>query len=235
MTKPIVQESVRNRLLRRLSADDFARLAPDLVAVDLPVRTVLETPGEVVENVVFLEAGIGSVIVSVPSAETEAGHIGYEGVTGISVVLGSGVAMNRTLIQVAGKGYRMSSSRLASALKESEGLRSLLLLYVQTLHLQVAHSVLAAARFTIEQRLARWLLMCHDRVGAADLPLTHEFMALMLSVRRAGVTHEIHILEGLGAIKASRGNVRVLDRRKLQDIAAGCYGVPEKEYDRLIG
>jgi CRP-like cAMP-binding protein len=111
----------------------------------------------------------------------------------------------------------------------------LLLKYVHCRELQLAHSALANARYTMLGRLARWLLMCHDRLRDSDLPLTHEFLSLMLGVRSAGVTHEIHILEGVHAIKATRGNIRILDSRKLEDMAGGSYGVPEHEYERLIG
>ncbi|NNH68144.1 Crp/Fnr family transcriptional regulator, partial [Rhizobium laguerreae] len=112
--------------------------------------------------------------------------------------------------------------------------RQLLLRYVHTCELQLAHSALAAAKFNVHQRLARWLLMCHDRIDGNHLPLTHDFLALMLGIRRAGVTNELHILEGMHAIKSTRGNVRILDRNKLIEIAGGCYGVPELEYERLI-
>jgi hypothetical protein len=87
----------------------------------------------------------------------------------------------------------------------------------------------------MNERLARWLLMCHDRLDGNDLSLTHEFLALMLGVRRSGVTNEIHVLEGLNVIRATRGNVRIIDRGKLEEIAGGCYGVAEAEYERLMG
>jgi hypothetical protein len=85
------------------------------------------------------------------------------------------------------------------------------------------------------ERLARWLLMCHDRLQTDDLPLTHEFLSIMLGVRRSGVTNEIHILEGIHAIKATRGNIRIVDRQKLEDVAGGSYGIPEDEYEQYIG
>jgi hypothetical protein len=94
---------------------------------------------------------------------------------------------------------------------------------------------MANGRYSMQQRLARWLLMCQDRLDRFDLPLTHEFLSLMLGVRRSGVTNELHILEGIHAIKATRGNVRVQNREKLEEIADGCYGLPEAEYERLIG
>jgi len=113
--------------------------------------------------------------------------------------------------------------------------QDLLLRYVHCSELQLAHSALANARYTMPQRLARWLLMCHDRLRDDDLSLTHEFLSLMLGVRRSGVTNEIHVLEGAHAIKASRGNIRIVDRQKLEEIAGGSYGIPEDEYERHIG
>ncbi|MBY2944520.1 winged helix-turn-helix domain-containing protein, partial [Rhizobium leguminosarum] len=83
--------------------------------------------------------------------------------------------------------------------------------------------------------LARWILMCHDRLEGNNLAITHEFLALMLGVRRSGVTNELHVLEGVHAIRSTRGNVRIVDREKLIEIAGGCYGVPEREYERLLG
>ena len=99
----------------------------------------------------------------------------------------------------------------------------------------------AKVRSTTQRRgntskpLARWLLMCHDRLQDNNLPLTHEFLALMLGVRRSGVTNEIHVIEGVHAIKATRGNIKILDRAKLEDMAGGSYGIPEREYERHIG
>ena len=101
--------------------------------------------------------------------------------------------------------------------------------------IQTAHTVLAQGRAKLEERLARWLLMSHDRAEGDELPLTHEFLALMLGVRRAGVTMATHLLEGRGVIRATRGQLMVVDRKGLEEIAGGTYGVPEAEYRRLIG
>ncbi len=101
--------------------------------------------------------------------------------------------------------------------------------------IQTAHSALANGRYTIQERLARWLLMCHDRLGKDDLPLTHEFLSLMLGIRRSGVTEALHALEGVQIVKAGRGHIHLRDRLRLEEIAGGCYGVPEAEYAKLIG
>jgi CRP-like cAMP-binding protein len=129
----------------------------------------------------------------------------------------------------------MPAGTFTNILGSNPALQPLFLRYIHSCSLQMAHSALANARYSVYERLARWLLMVHDRLDGDDLPLTHEFLSLMLGVRRSGVTDQIHILEGGHAIKATRGNVKVLDRAKLRQIADGCYGVPEREYERLIG
>jgi CRP-like cAMP-binding protein len=121
------------------------------------------------------------------------------------------------------------------ALDTSPALKALLLRWVHVSMIQTAQSALANGRYTIQERLARWLLMCHDRMDGDDLPLTHEFLSLMLGVRRSGVTEALHVLEGVDIVKAGRGTIRVLNRERLEEIAGGCYGLPEAEYNKLIG
>ena len=114
-------------------------------------------------------------------------------------------------------------------------LRLFFLHYVQALLIQTSHTALANAQAQIEERLCRWLLMCHDRVDGDDLPLTHEFLATMLGVRRAGVTTAVHALEGRGLIRAERSSIQVLDREGMEVRADGTYGIPEADYERLVG
>ena len=235
MAVPISQSSIRNRLLRALSADDFALLLPHLHPVELPFRMPVETMGDTIEQALFIESGICSIIVvGTHGEQSEVGNIGREGMSGRGVLLGSLMPSNRMMVQVPGRALKIGTVPLLEAMDRSRSLRALLLRYVQTLDIQVAHTMLAATRFNVHQRLARWLLMCHDRIDGNELPLTHELLSLMLSVRRASVTQEIQVLEGLGAIRAMRGNVRILDRTKLIALTAGSYGIPEAEYDRLI-
>jgi CRP-like cAMP-binding protein len=110
-----------------------------------------------------------------------------------------------------------------------------LLGYVEAFQVQVAHTALSHGSYTLEERLARWLLMCHDRLDGDDLPLVHEFLSLMLGVQRSGVTLALHMLEAGDMIRAKRGLITITDRGKLEDVAGGSYGVPEAEYRRLIG
>ncbi|MBY5447171.1 Crp/Fnr family transcriptional regulator [Rhizobium leguminosarum] len=229
------QGQVNNRLLRRFPEDGFEHLAPLLEPVDLPVKHPLVRPRQPIEHVCFLESGLASMVVeSADGKSVEVRHIGREGIAGYPVVLGVDRTPNKTFMQVPGHGLQVATEDFLPILDHPE-VRQLLLRYVHTCEQQLAHSALAAAKFNVHQRLARWLLMCHDRIDGNDLALTHEFLALMLGIRRAGVTDELHILEGLHAIRSMRGNVRILDRDMLIEIAGGCYGVPEHEYERLIG
>ncbi|RWY68857.1 Crp/Fnr family transcriptional regulator [Rhizobium sp. WSM1325] len=230
----IRQSGTKNRLLRRLPEEAFGRLAPFLEPVDIPVKHALVLPRKPIEHVCFLESGLASMVAeSADGKSVEIRHIGREGIAGYPIVLGVDRTPNSTFMQVPGHGLQVATEHFVPILEHPE-VRQLLLRYVHTCELQLAHSALAAAKFNVHQRLARWLLMCHDRIDGNDLPLTHEFLALMLGVRRAGVTDELHILEGIHAIKSTRGNVRILDRDQLIEIADGCYGVPEQEYERLI-
>ncbi|MBY5447324.1 Crp/Fnr family transcriptional regulator [Rhizobium leguminosarum] len=230
----MMQSGVKNRLLRSFPRDAFERLAPLLEPIDLPVNHSLVRPRQPIEHVCFLESGLASMVVeSADGKSVEIRHIGREGIAGYPVVLGVERTPNKTFMQVAGHGLQVATEDFLPVLDHPD-VRQLLLRYVHTCELQLAHSALAAAKFNMHQRLARWLLMCHDRIDGNDLPLTHEFLALMLGVRRASVTDELHILEGMHAIRSTRGNVRITDRSKLIEIAGGCYGVPEQEYERLI-
>jgi CRP-like cAMP-binding protein len=227
--------TVRNQLLRTLSRSDFAMIRPFLSPVDLPLGMKLDDPGEPIDDVYFLEAGICSVVVAGENgSSTEAGHIGRDGMVGSSVAAEMRNSPNQTIMQIAGDGWKMTADDFRDCMAECAPLRTAALLYGQSLGIQVSHTLLAAARYKIHQRLARWLLMCHDRVDGDHLGLTHEFIALMLTVRRSGVTSELHVLEGMHLIRSTRGNVHVIDRAGLIDAAAGSYGIPEREYGKLF-
>jgi CRP-like cAMP-binding protein len=203
--------------------------------IDLPLKQALATAGEETTHVYFIENGIASIVASTNSGEEiEVGHIGREGVTGSHIFLREMVTPNRTFVQVAGSAIRLPASALRDLLADDFDSETLFLRYVHTTQIQLAYSALANGRFTMSARLARWLLMCHDRLDGDVLPLTHDFLALMLGVRRAGVTEQIHVLEGHHAIKAVRGEIRVINRPLLEEIAGESYGEPERQYERLI-
>ncbi len=232
----ISQSAVRNLLLKTMSREDYAHLKPDLEPVNLKVRDVLVEANAPIPHVYFMETGLASVVaISLDNERIEVGHIGREGMTGEAIPLGVTSSPNQTFIQVAGSGLRIEAGNLTAALDVSPSLKALLLRWVQASMIQTAQTALANGRFTIQERLARWLLMCHDRMDGDDLPLTHEFLSLMLGVRRSGVTEALHVLEGVQIVKVGRGRIHLLDRERLQEIAGGCYGLPEAEYVKLIG
>jgi CRP-like cAMP-binding protein len=235
MTVNIVQSSLKNRLLRALPEQIFRQLQPALAPVNLPVHHVLVAPDEPTEAVVFIESGVGSIVASSAEAQSsEVGHVGREGMSGTHLLMMTDRTPNKIFMQVAGEGWTLPAASFTQLAERYPPLRTLLLRYAHTVHIQLAQSVLANSRYSMHQRLARWILMSHDRVDGDDIPLTHEFLSLMLGTRRSGITDHIHMLEGKHAIRAKRGNIQVLDRAELIRIAGGCYGLPEREYERLI-
>lgn len=224
-----------NRLLQVLSPSDRALLIPALEPTTLDLRQMIEAANETIEFVHFPETGIISIVAKSAGDQIEAGIVGREGVSGTAIIMGNHRSANEAYVQVAGHGHRIHADKFRKALGASETLRRKLQLYVHVFFTQVAQTALANGRSTIEERLARWLLMAQDRLDDQELRLTHEFIAVMLGVRRPGVTDALHELEGKNLIRSTRGAVRVTDRAGLEQLAGGGYGVPEAEYKRLIG
>jgi CRP-like cAMP-binding protein len=236
MTQPTARGSPRNHLLSSLPAADFRLLKPSLETVELGLRKVLEEANKPISYVYFPESGIVSVVAtSTRKLEIEVGIIGREGMTGVNIVLGGDRSPHSTYIQIAGQAQRMKAKDLRQAMQKSPSLRDRLLQFVQAFIIQIAHTALANGQAKVEQRLARWLLMAHDRVDGNELGLTHEFLSLMLCVRRAGVTSVLNLFESRELVGAKRGIVIVLDRTGLKTIADGLYGIPEAAYRRLTG
>jgi len=224
-----------NRLLATLPASDLALLEPHLQPVVLNTRDVLVRPNHRIEDVHFPLHGLASVVSSAgDGTRLEVGVFGRDGLSAPSLLLGVDQTPHETFVQVAGSGVRMDAEAFTAALAQSPTLHGELLKYVQTLMIQTAHTAISNGTFTIEERLARWLLMCHDRLDDDTVPLTHDFLALMLAVRRPGVTVAIQALEGAGLIRGERGLITILNRDGLEDLADGSYGPPEAEYERLI-
>jgi CRP-like cAMP-binding protein len=226
----------RNRLLAALSPADYRLLKHQLEFVSLPVRHDIEKPHKRIEGVFFMETGIASVVaIQGKDTRVEVGLIGCEGMTGSAVVLGTNQSPNSTYIQVAGEAQRIASQDLRNTMQASDTMQAVFLKYVHVFAMQTAHTAISNARARIGERLARWLLMGHDRIRGNLLPLTHEFLALMLGVRRAGVTEALHELESKALIRSARGQITVLDRKGLERLAGTYYGVPEAEFHRLVG
>jgi CRP-like cAMP-binding protein len=234
VTRMAVQ-SFRNRLLHMLDPFTAAQLRPLLVQVPLVARTILEYSGEQVRHVYFPESGVVSTVVrGADGRAAEAGITGHEGVTGTSVLLGDDRSPCECIVQLTGEAWRIETGDYLKFLNEHPDFRALLLRFVHTFLIQTGQSSLAAAKSKLEERLSRWLLMVQDRAGGPRLELTHEFMALMLGTRRAGVTMALHELEGKALVKSTRGAVAILDRRGLKEMAGQFYGVAEAEYRRIM-
>ena len=220
------QGSVRNRLLLALSVQDASLLQPQLERVSLPVGTRLAEPNTPIQHVYFLEQGIASVVASTPQGRRiEVGLIGREGLTAPCALLGVGRSPHECFVQTLGAGLQILADDLRRAMAASAALHQHLLRFVQAFMVQMGQTALANACHVIEQRLARWLLMCHDRVDGDDLSTTHEFLSLMLDVRRAGVTVTLQALEERGLITTKRGQVTVRDRAGLEGVAGDSYGL----------
>ena len=225
-----------NTLLSSLSSGDFDLLAPHLGSVTLGLRKMLEQPNKTIDAVYFPETGFASVVAIQPSGkEVEVGLIGREGMTGLPILLGDHRSPHATYIQAAGKGHSITAMDLRQAIQASVSLRDSLLKFVQAFGVQTAHTAICNAQSKIEVRLARWLLMAQDRIQDATLPLTHEFVSLMLAVRRPGVTDAMKALRQRGLISYRRGEITIENRKGILRVAGEAYGTPESEYRRLIG
>ncbi|HEY9218292.1 MAG TPA: Crp/Fnr family transcriptional regulator [Phenylobacterium sp.] len=229
-------QQIRNGLLRALPAGDLERLAPHLEPVELPFRMSLQIADAPVDAVYFPQSGICSVVMtSSGNRQIEVGLFGYDGVSGAFLATGVDRAPYECFVQGAGHGLRLDAGVFTAAMQQSEALRAVILRFAQVFTVQVAQTALANGQYTLEERLARWLLMCHDRADGDELIITHEFIGLMLGVRRAGVTVALQTLEGKQTIRSKRRRILVVSREKLEQAAAGSYGLPEAEYRRLIG
>jgi CRP-like cAMP-binding protein len=228
--------SSNNRLLASLSTNEFDLLEPHLESVTLGLRKNLEKPNRRIDAVYFPEAGFASVVaVQSKGKQVEVGLIGREGMTGLPIVLGNHRSPHATYIQEPGMGKCIPATELRKATQTSVSLRDALLKFVQAFGVQTTHTAICNARSRLDVRLARWLLMAHDRIGDDTLSLTHEFLSLMLGVRRPGVTEALHALRERGLIAYGRGQIVVKDRKGMERTAGEAYGTPEAEYRRLIG
>jgi CRP-like cAMP-binding protein len=226
----------RNRLLAALPAADLVRLWPRLERVELEFRKTLYAPEEPIGSVYFPETGYVSRLAPMDDGDSaEVGLVGPEGMTGISLLLGANRENFEMLVQVPGTAMRMGAAAFGKALDDIPSLRPLLHRYVLAHFEQVARTGACNGRHDINQRLARWLLMAHERVEGDEFPMTHEFMGMMLGVRRAGVTVAAGTLQKAGLIRYRGGRMQVTDRPGLEAATCECYGMARRAYDSLIG
>lgn len=226
----------RNRLLQSLPPSELDQLLPHYEQVDGRKGETLITIGQPLEFAYFPEGGLSSNLAAKNDGhKLEVGCFGCEAMISTATVLGSDRAPHEILVQVGGQWQRIRAEALRSAMRLSPTLHELILRYTHVLMMTLSQTALSNGLFTIEERLARWILMAHDRLDGDELPLTHDFLALMLGTTRSGVTLATQALEGYGAIRAKRALIIVRDRGMLCDLAGSSYGPAEAEYERLIG
>ncbi len=222
----------KNRVLAALPKTEIQRIARLLTPVSLPQEMVLLDG--VAPHGYFLEEGIASVVTSVANGSTvEVGIIGIDGVVGLPILLGAATGPGRTFIQIAGSGYRIEAQALKDEFERPGQFRQHLQRYMQGFMVQTAQTAACNRLHTIEERLSRWILACHDRVEADRLQLTHEFLGQMLGSPRTTVTLAAGLLHKAGLISYSRGLVTIENRTGLEEVACECYGVVRDEFARL--
>jgi CRP-like cAMP-binding protein len=228
----------QNRLLTAIAAlpSRASKWRRSLEPITLEHGEVLASSGETWSHVYFPESAVLSVIARMrDGAAAEVGTVGNEGMVDVSAFLADQCSVNETLVQIPGTGHRVPRPILQAAANASPALRNVLARYTQAYLTQVAQTAACNRLHTIERRCARWLLMTHDRVQGADhFPLTQEFLAIMLGVRRAGVTVAANALQDAGLIRYRRGSIRILDRAGLEAASCECYGVVRHHLDRLL-
>lgn len=219
-------KDVNNLILLSLPDKEYNLLRPHLEPRDLPQHTILQEPGEKIDFAYFLNDGMASVVaLSHDGRSVEVGIIGKEGMVGMSLTAGVHRQVFRTIMQMLGTGVRIGSEVFQDILLSAPSLRAKLSRFGLMHGMQVAQLAACNRLHGIDQRLARWLLMCQDRFNSQLLPLTHEFLAQMLGTGRPSVSLAAGVLEHAGLIENSRGTVKILNRKSLEAVACECYGV----------
>lgn len=226
---------VRNLLLGSLPDEDLARVRPHLETVRLEQRDPLFEPQAPVRHVYFPETAVISVVSRLANgAAVEVGTAGCEGMVGLTHFLAGGASPVVAVVQLPGVVSRMDAETFTLLANAPGALHRILLRYAEAFLSQVAQTAACNASHLVEERCARWLLMTHDRVQGDKFPLTQEFLAFMVGVRRAGVSVAMHDLQDAGVVRYSRGEVQVLDRTKLEGASCECYGAVRAQFDRLL-
>ena len=230
------QAGIGNELLTSLPSNVQITLLPYLRRVEIPFRTVLHTSGHPITAVFFVERGYASMLAGLRNGDAaEVGMIGREGMVGLSVILEADSSPLEALMQAKGIVLRLDADVFRKALAEYPQFRRLMLRYAMAFHMQVSMTAACNGHHLIEQRLARWLLEAHDRAEADELPMTHEFLATMLGVRRAGITVAAGALQKAGFIRYEQGKIKIVEVQGLEAAACECHSVVRREFTRLLG
>jgi CRP-like cAMP-binding protein len=228
-------DRIVNRLLAALPREDLDRLRPHLRAVDLPHGLLLLRPNKLIDHVYFPQSGMVSLVLTLEDGSAiEVGLVGREGMVGALAPLGATAMSGEARVQMAGTALRMRAGVLRSEAARNPRLMDLLLRYVQALFAQVSQSVACNGRHPLKARMARWLLMVQDCAESAEVPLSHEFLATMLGVRRAGITVAAAEFKETGLVENRRGRFIIRDRDGLEEAACECYQAVRTQYTRLL-
>jgi CRP-like cAMP-binding protein len=234
--RPPIRSSIRNKLIAGLAAKDFDRIRPHLERITLRQHQRLLEPDAPTEYVYFLESGLVSLILLLEEGSVvEIALVGNEGVVGVLAGLGTSRISGEAIVQMSGSALRMNTGLLRKEIGINPSIRQMLLRYVQALFSQVSQMAACNARHTLPQRMARWLLIANDCSQSSELNLTHEFLSMMLAVRRSGVTTALSALKDAGIIKTGHGRISILTRKRLEATACECYRTVRAEYGRLLG
>lgn len=233
--RPSLEHPV-NKLLATLQSDDYQRVLPQLTVVPLTFRQVLYKQGEVIQHVFFPGGGACSLTRVMRNGQiAEIATIGNEGVIGASVFFGDDQSFSETIVQVAdGDGFRMPVDAFVTEMARRGAFYNRVIRYSQALMSQVMQTTVCNGLHSVEQRCCRWLLMTYDRVGTSDLRLTHEFLSIMLGVRRPTVTLIMGDLQKAGLVENRRGMIHVIDRLGLERTSCECYQAVKANFARLL-
>ena len=239
MAKKRLQHSkgqIANRILRSLPSSEHEAMQPHLELVRLPMGRIIQDSGQEMDHVYFPNHGVLSMLTVLENGDlVEIATVGNEGMADLSVFFGLKVSHSQLLIQVPGDSMRMERKAFLDFVSQSERLRMLLGRFAVAMFTLISQSGACNRLHTIEERAARWLLMTHDRVESDTFPITHDFLASMLGVRRPSVTLAAGMLQKAGFISYRRGRMTILDRAGLEGSACECYAIVRKEFDAMPG
>lgn len=224
---------IHNEILLGLPIKESESLFPKLEFMRLKTHHVLHEPGDTLKSAYFCNSGLISILSVFPDGKSvEVGLVGKEGFIGAPLVAGFRSAATRAIAQIEATAFRVTSETLAMALRQCPTLERRLQQFAQVMTMQTTQIAACNRLHEVEERLARWLLMSADRIGSNSVPLTQEFLAQMLGTRRSSVTVAAGMLQRAGLITHSRGDVRIVERRKLEEAACECYGIMERQVEK---
>ena len=228
--------AVRNQLLTSLPPEVLESLLPRLRRISLAVRNSIIAPGKMIEAVYFVESGWISLVATLDDgAQAEVGLVGHEGMVGLPLIVGVDTGFEEAFVQARGAALRMEADAFRRAFEEFPILQARLHRYSEAMRAQAIQTAACNGRHALEQRFARWLLMAHDRSDGDELPVTQEFLALMVAAHRPSVTVVAGALQRAGIIRRSRrGHITVLDRSALEDTACACYAAVQRRFSALL-